>query len=266
MFQKENLFDVDYLNSKQQIIKSVNRSIGENHSSKSGYDVYYSVKYFFYTDTLLLYSITVNITDRTIYKTTYQYNDKKKIGYECYSFGHKFMKDTIMKMISQDIYLNYPYKFPTKNLILESKEVKKYENNKIIYKCCSERFGKLKSAIPSREDFYKYNEKGQIIVHISNPKSDAGGTAFLKQTFEYNELGNLVRKEWYENTLHQATDEYIYSDSNIVYKRRYYDIYGSGDKTRVSSESSSVYKMNKNGDYFDESARKRKFPNVIIEE
>lgn len=265
-FLNENLYDVEFLNSKQQVIKSIKRTVEENHMSKSGYDFNSSVTYFFYKDTLKSFSITINITDKSIYKTTYQYQGHRRVGFECYSIRQKLSRDTITKIADQDKFLNFPESFPTKNLNLESKQIKKYENDKIVYQCYFERFGKLKSAIPAREQFYKYNSKNQLIEHISNPKSDAGGTAFLKQTFEYDESNNLIKKEWYENNLHQCTDEYIYTDSTIINKRRYYDIYGDGDKTKISSESSTVYKISNDGNFYSDNSLKRKFPIINVEE
>lgn len=255
---KDNFYDVEFLNSNNQVVKSINKSVGENHNSKKGYDIYHTITYYFYKDSLELFHISVDLIERTIQKTSNTFKNGKNTSWESYSHNLKISNDSLKKIIKNDYYLNYPDQFPRKNLTLETKMKRKFEDGKIVYKCYYERYGKLKTALPAREQFFKYNIKGQLIEHISNPKSDAGGTAFLKQTFDYNELNLLIKKEWFENTKHQATEEYIYTDTTIISEVKFYEIYGNGDPKKFTKHS-TIYKLDKDGNFYSENSFRQKF-------
>jgi hypothetical protein len=255
---KENFYEVEFSNSKKQVVKAVNKFVEENHSSKKDYDKYHTITYYFYKDSLELFHIVVDLTERKIYKTINSFKDKRKIGWENYSYNPKFLKDSLKHLIENDFYLNNPDKLPLKNLTLEAKMVRKFENDKIVYKCYYERYWKLKTALPAREQFFKYNVKGQLIEHISNPKSAAGGTAFMKQTFEYNGQNQLIKKEWFENSKHQATEEFTYTDTSIISEQKFYEIYGNGDQKKFM-KIAYTYKLNKDGFFYTENSFRRKF-------
>lgn len=254
----ETFYDVEFLNSNNQVVKAVNKTVGENHNTKKGYDIFHTITYYFYKDSLESYHIVVDLIERTIHKTTYDFKNGKNTGWENYSYKHKFSKDSLKYIIENDFYLNNPNKFPTKNLTLETKMVRKYENDKIVYKCYYERYWKLKTALPAREQFFKYNLKGQLIEHMSNPKSDAGGTSFMKQTFEYNDQNQMIRKEWFENFKHQASEEFTYTDSTIISEEKFYEIYGNGDPKKFS-KMTKLYKLDKDGHFYTENSFRQKF-------
>lgn len=136
--------------------------------------------------------------------------------------------------------------------------IKKFDNGKMVYKCFYERYGNRKTAMPAREHFFKYNHKELIVEHISNPKSDAGGTAFMRQTFEYNDKNQLIKREWYENGKHQCTDEFEYTVGTIIENQKFYNIYGGGDPTNFTVMK-TTYKLDNGGIYFSENSFHTKF-------
>jgi hypothetical protein len=212
----EKLFDVDFINERNQKVKSIKRTEEEDHSSKTGYQINQSVAYYFYRDDLLVQIIRIDPDHKIIYKIDYSYNENNRpLGWISYSNRPKISRDSFTVIMNQDVFLNNPSVFPTENLTLETKQVKEYDGDNLVYKCYYERYGKLKTAIPAREQFFKYNEKGQLIEHISNPKSDAGGTAFLRTTFVYNGEGQAISAESYSDGYHQCTIEYKYGDTTI---------------------------------------------------
>jgi hypothetical protein len=257
-FDKETFYEVEFLNSKKKVVKSINKSAGENHSKKNGYEIFHSITYYFHSDNLEMYHITVDLVERTINKTVNNNKKGKSTGWESYSYNLKLSKDSIKSIVENDYYLNNPNKFPKTNLTLETKMVRKFEKEKIVYKCYYERYGNLKTALPAREQFFKYNIKGQLTEHISNPKSDAGGTAFMKQPFDYNEQNQLIRKEWFENSKLQATEEFSYTDSTIISEEKFYEIYGNGDPKKFT-RMTKIYNLNKDGYYYSTNSFRQRF-------
>lgn len=259
--QKEEFYDVEFLNEKYQKIKSMRRN-KVIHSSKIGYEINNTIIYYFYKDTLLIEEIIIDPDYRKIYKTEYTYNDStKELGWANYSSKLKISRDSFYSIVEKDLLLNNPSLFPTKDLTLETKEVKKYENNKLIYKCYYERFGKLKIAIPAREQYFKYNEKGQLVEHISNPKSDAGGTAFLRRTFEYNDKSQVAAEQSYSDGKHGWTIEYEYHDNSII--KTFYSLDDNGNKhyyyrsgIKEPDSFKRVYTKGEDGKFYDEHGSK----------
>jgi hypothetical protein len=255
---KESFYDVDFLNSDNQVIKSIQKIAEENHNSKRGYDIQQSITYNFYSDTLKEYSISLDLIDKVFFKTVNNFQNGNNIGWVSYSLKPKISKDSFQTIIAKDLFLNHPDKFPGINLTVESKMVKRFENVNLVYKCYYERYGNLKNATAAREQFFKYNDKGLIIEHISNPKSDAGGTAFMRQTFEYNDKNQLIKREWYENGKHQCTDDFEYADKTIVERQKFYEIYGNGDPTKFTVMT-TFYKLGNDGLYYSDNSFRTKF-------
>lgn len=254
----DNLYDVDFLNENNQVIKSVKKTAEDDHHIKKGYAVYQTIRYYFYSDSLKMYSISIDLTRKIFFKTVYEYSQGKQTGWESYSIKPRISKDSFQTIIDKDLFLNYPAKFPTANLTLETKMTRKFENEKLVYKCYYERYGKLKTALPAREQFFTYNTKGQITEHISNPKSDAGGTAFMRQTFEYDDKDRLIRREWYENNKHQGTDDLEYTSGTITERKKFYDIYGNGDPRKFSTMI-TIYKLDNDGSYYSDDGFRTEF-------
>jgi hypothetical protein len=254
----DSLYDVDFLNSNNQVIKSIHKVAADDHNSKNGFTIYEAISYHFYSDALETHSITVDITAKMLFKTVYEFQNGKETGWKSYSVKPKVSKDSFQTLIAKDVFLNNREMFPTANLTLESRMVKRFEDDNLVYKCYFERYGNLKTALPAREQFFKYNEKGQIIEHISNPKSVAGGTAFMRQTFEYNDKNQLAKREWYENSKHQCTDDFEYTDSSIIKRQKFYNIYGKGDPTKFSTMN-TIYRLDRDGLYYSDNSFRTRF-------
>lgn len=254
---KELFYEVDFLNSDSQIIKSIRKGAEENHNNKKGYDVQERIIYNFYFDTVVTYSISVDVGNKVLFKTVNNFQDGYNAGWVSYSIKPKVSLDSFHNILDKDLLLNNPGKFPKADLTVEAKMVKRFDNGKLVYKCYYERYGDLKTAKPAREQFFKYNDKGLITEHISNPISDAGGTAFMRQTFEYNDKNQLVKREWYENGKHQSTNEFVYTVGTIIDNQKFYNIYG-GDPTKFT-KMETIYKLDNDGLYYSENSFRTKF-------
>lgn len=77
----ERFYDVDFLNSNNQIIKSIQKVAEENHYSKKGYDVKQKITYHFFFDTLETYSISVDMIDKVLFKTVYDFQSGYNVGW-----------------------------------------------------------------------------------------------------------------------------------------------------------------------------------------
>ncbi len=227
----ENFYDVSFLNATGQVIKTIEKNRVEDHHSKTGYFTEKHITYFFYSDSLKMSEISIDLGKKTFSKTTYVYDENKNmVQWRSYSSILKLAADSFKSAVSYDLFLNRPELFPAEDLRMAARIIRKFQDNKIIYKCYYEKLSKYDTVPPAREEFFKYNSKGQLVEHISNPKSGAGGTAFLRQTFEYGLEGKLMRQDLYENEKHQGIKEYNYTDSTIIVQSRHFDEKGNLEK------------------------------------
>jgi hypothetical protein len=246
------------LNSKNQAIKRITRTYEDNHSTKRDFSINNSVDYFFYTDTILTKEITVDPDSYKFFLTKHFYNEHGNyLGWENFSLKPKISKDSFTTILKTDYFLNNPQEFAKKKLTLETKSIKQFDSGKLTYKCYYERYGKMKEALPARESFYKYDLNGQLIEFISNPKSDVGGTAFLRNTYEYNNKNQATLEQSFSDGKHEWTSEYEYKDSLII--RTSYPLDEKGNKqyyiykgVREYDAIKTVYTRRKDGQFYNE--------------
>jgi hypothetical protein len=213
----EIFYSVEFLNSENKAVKNITRKYEDDHSTKRDFAINNYVIYYFYFNTLLTKTISIDPDFHKFYLTKHFFDQQGNyLGWENYSIKPKISKDSFTRILNADYFLNNPQEFPTKNLTLETKEIKKYDSGRLIYKCYYEKYGKMKEALPARESFYKYNVNRELVEHISNPKSDAGGTAFLRSTYEYNNKNQVTVEQSYSDGKHGWTTEFEYTDSTII--------------------------------------------------
>lgn len=252
---KETYYEVDFLNPRQQVVKSMCREKLENCSSKRGYETEERVSYYFYRDTLLAEKIVVYPVAKKCYRTEYRFTaDNKLAGWICSSARLRCTPDSMKRLLNQDLVLNDPEKFRRLDFTVESRLEKRYGSKGIVYKCYSERAGKNRSVTPAREHYFKYDATGKLTEHISDPRSAAGGTAHLRQTFAYDEDGRLVARDWYENGRHQASDIFRYTDSVIEVTTKYYLGYEPGESASYTTTKGG-YRKHQDGNYYSGNRR-----------
>ena len=236
------LYNVDFLDKQGRVIKTMERSDDDD-------GIQNRITYNFYQDSLLSNSIDIDLTDRSLSKTTIRYSNGKLVLIERFGSKPAISKDSFQIITDRDLLLNHPEYFPTAGLKLEYKLVKKYEKGNLVYQCDYAPYGRFKNAVPARVDSFTYNTKGQLIAHISRPLSPMGGTAHWITIFEYNNAGELIKRDYYENKKHFNTEEFEYSGNSFTLTSKHYDLDGPGDPNKYTTNT-SVYTRGADGQYY----------------